>query len=176
MESQRYLEGDIKDFVRKFLPESKEKLKILSESNPYFERTISKGKVYLYIVDDDAIVSSFANVISQFCNRFNNMDSQLVLFFPDDLPNKDLSIQSVIAELNKFEDYNCLIDLVTENSVTIESLINHSDAYITSRSSKNIQAIGVAELLGKQIVSGFNLPIMWINDWISKYNIYITRR
>ncbi len=161
IDSKKYLDGDVKEFVKKFYPEAKEELIKSSETNPYFDKVIDDGKVYVYIVDDDTTVSSYAYVINQFCNRFHNMDSQLVLFFSDSLPNKELSVQSVMHELNKYEDFDCCIDIVTESSVTIESLINHSDAYITSRSSQNIRAIGIAELFGKDVVSAFNIPMIW---------------
>ncbi|WP_049962801.1 CatB-related O-acetyltransferase [Ruminococcus sp. HUN007] len=140
IKNREYLDGDVREFIKRFYPEAKEELIKSSEVNPYFDKFIDDGKVYVYIVDDDATVSSYAYVINQFCNMFHNMDSQLVLFFPDALPNKELSVKSVMHELNKYEDFDCCIDIVTESSVTIESLINHSDAYITSRSSQNIRA------------------------------------
>ena len=151
--------GDVTAFISKHFSESWRRIDNLSKKDPFYKRFINTGKVFAYIVDHSIPVPSYPYIIKEFCSAFNNMNSQLILYFPPCLNNKDKAVKSVCEELKKYEDSECFVSLVYDDLTCIESIIKNCDAYITSRSPLNIYAIGMAELFGKDIVSGFSMPI-----------------
>ena len=159
LSGEKYIKGDVNDFARRYLPEALERLNYLSNGDSFFKKIIKSGQTFAYIIDEDAPISSYHSVIKAFCSKFSRMDSQLVLFFPNYLKNKNQAVNKVLQELDKYKDSESCISLIYDDNAHIESVINHCDKYITSRSKLNIYAIGIAELFGKEIISGFNVPI-----------------
>ena len=152
------LNGDVHCFTEKYLPEAQAKLDH-SGQKCFFERNIRNGKIFAYCIDAYSEYSLYPRIISEFCNKYCNMDAQLVLYFPDLLKSKLEHVNIVLAELDKFSEKDCCISLVYDDDATLESIIRNCDVYITNREQYNIYATCLADLFKKEIISGFNLPV-----------------
>ncbi len=153
--------SDAEVFVKEYYEESRNQIIRLSERNPFFTRMKKAEKVFAYIVDDESPVPSYPSIIKEFCTTFSETHNQLVLFFPNYLNDKKYLVDRVADALERYEDAECDVSLVYDDRAIIEPVIKHCDSYITSRSMINVRAVGLAELFGKEIVSGFNSPI-WV--------------
>ncbi len=151
--------SDAEVFVKEYYEESREQIIQKSERDPFFTRTVQNEKVFSYIVDYESPIASYPEIIKAFCTKFFKTNNQLVLYFPAHLTEKNKAVDVVINELEKYKDAECSVSLVYDDRAVIDSIIKNCDSYITSRSTVNVRAVGLAELFGKEIVSGFNLPI-----------------
>ena len=93
---------------------------------------------------------------STICKEFNNKDAQLILYLKKH--NLEDNFNKLTNTLNKYDDYNVYIQLITEQEAPIEAIIANIDTLITGRNIDNLYNVELAEKYNKTIISGVDIP------------------
>lgn len=147
----------IPDFIENFAAEASGKKKeILSRANPV-NKNVS-GSVYLCIADMEAEFPVCSKIIDEFCDKFREMDGQLVIYVRNSA-EKELNVEKILQALSPYESVNCSIQIIDDEQVQLPDVVKSSDYYVTNRCSDNLKAVEWAYLFGKRVLSGVDIPI-----------------
>lgn len=147
------------DFIERFAAEASEKKKeLLLRSNPV-NKNVS-GSVYMCIADMEVEFPVCTKIINEFCNKFREMDGQLVIYVRNST-DKGLNVEKIIQALLPYESVNCSIQIIDDEQVQLSDVVKSCDYYVTNRCSDNLKAVEWAYLFGKKVLSGVDIPI-WI--------------
>ena len=72
--------------------------------------------------------------------------------------NLEDNFNKLTNTLNKYDDYNVYIQLITEQKAPIEAIIANIDTLITGRNIDNLYNVELAEKYNKTIISGVDVP------------------
>ena len=114
------------------------------------------GTKYLYIPDFTDDYPLHNKIIENFCKEFNNKNAQLILYLKKH--NLEDNFNKLTNTLNKYDDYNVYIQLITEQKAPIEAIIANIDTLITGRNIDNLYNVELAEKYNKTIISGVDVP------------------
>ena len=119
----------------------KEHNNILTLNNPI--TALINGTKYLFIPDFTDDYPLHNKVIENFCKEFNNKNAQLILYLKKH--NLEDNFNKLTNTLNKYDDYNVYIQLITEQEAPIEAIIANIDTLITGRNIDNLYNVELAE-------------------------------
>ncbi len=151
--------GDVDEFIRKYY--SKSKLDLMNVESVDFEIMHDQsldGKVFLYIPDFEQDYPSYPRVIDSFAKAYSDTNNELLLYIRDD-DFLDDKIELLNALFQKYEEYNCFINLYIGNVEDERSLFCNVDGYVTNRSVDNVYHMDLASLYGISIISGVDIPV-----------------
>lgn len=86
------------------------------------------------------------------------MDGQLVVYIENNSHKGD-NLRSILQTLSDYQDINCSVQIIDDETVSTEDVICNSDFYITNRGSENLAAVEMAYIYSKKILSGVDIPI-----------------
>lgn len=141
----------------KFANEFYEHKKVSTEMKNPINKNVS-GPVYTCIADMDKTFPVFPKIVDEFCYRYSNMDGQLVVYIENNSHKED-NLQSILQTLSDYQDINCSVQIIDDETVSAEDVICNSDFYITNRGSENLVAVEMAYIYSKKILSGVDIPI-----------------
>ncbi|MCR5209272.1 MAG: glycosyltransferase [Lachnospiraceae bacterium] len=168
------LKGDVEDFARKYgrMISHKE----VADCGSSVAVMGEKVPVYTYIADWKERYCTYKNVIRGFCEAFHNEDAQLVIFIQGESEQeRQKGFELIMAELEKYSEYDSLILVIDDPAVDPESVIINSDHVITSRDGNAVDLCSLASLYGKHIIFGTDSPIFDESDHKNKKIIKIQR-
>ena len=147
----------ISEFVECFVQEAVEgKKEILMRPNPINKNVT--GLVYACISDFESDFPVCPKIISDFCERYRDMNGQLVIYIPN-AGNKELNLVGIMNALLPYKEVNCSVQILDDKNVQLSDVIRYSDCYITNRCAMNLLAVEAAYAFRKEILSGVDIPI-----------------
>lgn len=158
-QNRRSMQEGMEAFVGEFLPEAESRLeRICKHANPICALT-EQGKIYVVAADTEESWPVCPGVIREFCEQFQRMDGQLVIYIPSICENKEKVFSEVMDILTPYREADCAVQIIDQEGVTAEDVIRNADAYITNRGSYNITYTCLADLYGKSILSGVDKKV-----------------
>lgn len=139
-------------FAEKYFPEAEERFnEIKSAPSPVDMRS---GENFLFAVDAEDEFPLYKKIIGEFCTKFDNTDNQLILML--DPQNADVMFERISKVLELYREKNVYIYIYNGSP---EDIMPSVDTYISSRITSNMYLTELAELLGKRIISGVDIPV-----------------
>ena len=157
--SSKDIFGDVDEFIRKYY--SKSKLDLMNVKSVDFEVMHDEGvegKVFLYIPDFEQDYPTYPRVIGSFAKAYSDTNNELLLYIRDD-EFLDEKIELLNELFQKYEDYNCFINLFIGNVEDERSLFFNVDGYVTNRSVDNVYHMDLAALYDIPVISGVDIPV-----------------
>ena len=151
--------GDVDEFIRKYYSKSKlDLMKVESADFEIMHDDSIEGKVFLYIPDFEQDYPSYPRVIDSFAKAYSDTNNELLLYIRDD-DFLDEKIELLNELFQKYDDYNCYINLFVGMVEDERSLFCNVDGYVTNRSVDNVYHVDLATLYGIPVISGVDIPV-----------------
>lgn len=139
-------------FADKYFPEAEERFNEIKNSPSPVD--MRNGENYLFVVDAQDEFPLYKKIIGEFCTKFDNTENQLILAL--DPQNADVMFERISKVLEFYQEKNVYIFIYNGSP---EKIMPSVDTYISSRINSNIYLTELAELLGKRIISGVDIPV-----------------
>lgn len=147
------LRGDINTFVEKYAVKEKHEMEAIEPI-----RIQPCNKQYVLFVDSQLVLKQFQYCLDEFCHNFEHQNVELLVCIPNDQPGL---VDAITDIMNAYEDYEVYVNLLAFEEEDAKMIIAQADAYITNSARFNIARLDIAEERGVQVISGFNLPMLW---------------
>ena len=112
----------------KFANEFYEHKKVSTEMKNPINKNVS-GPVYTCIADMDKTFPVFPKIVDEFCYRYCNMDGQLVVYIENNSHKED-NLQSILQTLSDYQDINCSVQIIDDETVSGFSAFDRSQWHI----------------------------------------------
>lgn len=145
------MRGVVRDFVERFYRKH--------QQNDLLYPKMVQGKRYLYYMDTECSWPLWPKVISEFAKAKDESEDELLLYYPETGIGFAQTISDFWALIDTLEQYNCKMQICSNELEIPEDLLLSADYLITNRDADNIRRMEKAYLSGATCISGVDCPI-----------------
>ena len=152
--------NNVDAFIDEYIEEARHKKENIRpiDINPIEKLGTGENKIYYYVPDFATDYPTYKRVIEEFVDEYEGTNTELLMYIKAD-GREDEHLQLLDDIFAKYNDRNTYINLFIGDVEDERSIMCQVDGFITSRCSKNVYRVDIANEYGVKIIAGVDKPI-----------------
>lgn len=155
--AKEYLQGDPKEFARKYIDKVQYFERKSGEFVPYI--TDVETPRYLCFIESDTLYPLFPFGVEAFMEKFVDGGAELILAYNADSKVQCAAAEKMVGILNECAPEKLIINVCSIETMDEEAVFSEADYFITGRDIRNMLRMDYAKKYGVGVISGADVPI-----------------